>query len=311
MKLQTLIKQYLDYRTSLGWRACTESGYLGGFGRFVGADADVSDVRLEHVQAFLAGTGSLTSTWHTKYTTLRSFYRYAVSRGYAATAPLPSAVPKRPPRFVPYIYSVEELGRLVRATESVRRRSDCSLSPLTMRTLLILLYGAGLRIQEALNLNATDVDLTDGLLAIRQTKFGKTRLVPVGSQLRQALAAYSRGRVAEGDTPFFPSRNGGRIRREPVEDYFRALCQSEGIQRTDGASRQPRLHDLRHTFAVHRLTSWYRAGADVQNLLPHLSTYLGHVDIQSTQVYLSMTPELLDEAGNRFERYAQNGGRRG
>ena len=87
MNLQLLIKQYFDYRTSLGWRACSESGYLGGFGRFMGADADVAAVRVEHIQAFLAGAGPLTSTWHTKYTILRSFYRYAVSRGYVKARP--------------------------------------------------------------------------------------------------------------------------------------------------------------------------------------------------------------------------------
>ena len=92
-----------------------------------------------------------------------------------------------------------------------------------------------------------------------------------------------------------------------VQEYFRILCNSEGIRRDDGACHQPRLHDLRHTFAVHRLTSWYQQGADVQKLLPHLSTYLGHVDIQSTQVYLTMTPELLDEAGKRFAQYAAEG----
>jgi integrase/recombinase XerD len=153
MNLQLLIKQYLGYRKTLGWRDFSESGYLGGFGRFMGADADLADVSIQHVQAFLAGTGPITSTWHTKHTILRTFYRYAVNRGFVTVSPLPTTVPKRPARFVPYIYSHDELRRLVRSVDSVRRRSDCCLEPITMRTILVLLYGAGLRIQEALDVS--------------------------------------------------------------------------------------------------------------------------------------------------------------
>jgi integrase/recombinase XerD len=274
----------------------------------MGADADLADVSIQHVQAFLAGTGPITSTWHTKHTILPTFYRYAVNRGFVTVSPLPTTVPKRPARFVPYIYSHDELRRLVRSVDSVRRRSDCCLEPITMRTILVLLYGAGLRIQEALDLNGSDVDLNGSRLTIHQTKFSKTRLVPIGSQLRQALTLYAKTRTVESGAPFFTMRDGKRIRREVVQEYFRILCRSEHICRNGGAGQQPRLHDLRHTFAVHRLTSWYQKGEDVQKLLPHLSTYLGHVDIASTQVYLSMTPELLSEAGNQFERYAVEGG---
>ncbi len=309
MNLQLLIRQYLGYRKSLGWRACSEDGYLGGFGRFMGPDADITDVRVEYVYAFLAGNGPITSTWHTKYTMLRSFYRYAVSRGYVAVAPLPTKVPKRPPRFVPYIYAHEELRRLMQAVDSVRRRSDCYLKAITIRTILTLLYGAGLRLQEALGLNDTDVDLDGSLLTIYQSKFGKSRLLPIGPQLKQALSQYAQARTTKPNAPFFTTRTGDRIRSEVVQEYFRILCRSVGICRNGGAGEQPRLHDLRHTFAVHRLTSWYQQGADVQKLLPHLSTYLGHVDIGSTQVYLTMTPELLNEASQRFERYAAKGGR--
>ncbi len=99
-------------------------------------------------------------------------------------------------------------------------------------------------------------------------------------------------------------RTGTRVKKDVVEKCFYRVREQAGVQRFDGASYQPRLHDLRHTFAVHRLTSWYRQGADVQKLLPQLSVYLGHVHLISTQVYLSMTPELLAEANVRFERYS-------
>jgi integrase len=98
-------------------------------------------------------------------------------------------------------------------------------------------------------------------------------------------------------------RTGARVKRPTAEKCFRRMCEQAGVRRADGASYQPRLHDLRHTFAVHRLTSWYRQGANVQQLLAQLSVYLGHVHLAATQVYLSMTPELLHEASVRFDRY--------
>jgi integrase len=166
------------------------------------------------------------------------------------------------------------------------------------------LYGAGLRLQESVNLDRTDVDWKEAVMTIRHTKFAKTRLVPIGPQLLGVLDGYARRSRSQGkDSPFFTTRTGTRLYKELLQDYFVILREHANVCRFDGARYQPRLHDLRHTFAVHRLTSWYQQGADVQKLLPHLSTYLGHVHIQATQVYLTMTPELLHSAGNRFAGY--------
>jgi integrase len=178
-----------------------------------------------------------------------------------------------------------------------------------MRTLVLLLYGTGLRLSEALALDRSDVDLENHLLAVRQTKFYKSRLVPFSVRLGHALAQYVSGRptpapAADTPAPFFTTRSGVRLKQATIQRGFRCLRAHAGIGRRDGARSQPRLHDLRHTFAVHRLTSWYRQGADVQRLLPQLSVYLGHVHLGATQVYLSMTPELLAEANACFARYA-------
>lgn len=303
MNLQQLIEQYITFRKSLGELQRSNGATLRAFGRAIGTNTDIADVRAKQVDAFLAGTGPRTLTWHLKLNVLRPFYRYAVSRGYVTTAPLPTEIPKRPPAFVPYIYSHEDLRRLLKASLSVRP-PQASLEPVTMRTLLLLLYGTGLRIQEALDLNSTDVDLKNSLLTVRQTKFGKTRLVPFGPALSRPLTDYAARHLSAASAPFFTMRSGIRVKRETMEHNHRLLCTRAGVCRTDGARYQPRLHDLRHTFAVHRLTAWYREGADVQKLLPLLSVYLGHVHLQHTQVYLTMTPELLHEAGKRFEHYA-------
>jgi integrase/recombinase XerD len=168
------------------------------------------------------------------------------------------------------------------------------------------LYGAGLRISEALALTAADVDLAARILIIRESKFYKTRLVPIGDDLCLVLIRYATThRRDRGDSPFFLSRRGDAVTRQNAESTFRRLRVRAGIMRNDDNPRhQPRLHDLRHTMAVHRLVSWYRNGADVQRLLPQLSTYLGHVHIAGTQRYLTLTPELLREASARFEHYA-------
>jgi integrase len=289
------------YRQSLGeqWPSYC---HLRGFGRCVGPNVEVANVSPEQVNSFLAGTGPITLSWHIKLSGLRSFYGYAVSRGYVGKAPLPAIVPKRPPTFVPYVYSHDELARLLQAAKSFGRSS---LEPGTLPLILLLLYAAGLRVGELVRLDRADVNLPECLMKVRQSKFGKTRLVPFAPQLQKALLEHHNRHSASGEgAPFFAVRSGGRLKADTLRHYYRILCDQVGISRADGGRYQPRIHDLRHTFAVHRLTSWYRQGADVQKLLPLLSVYLGHVHIRATQVYLSMTPELLEEAGNRFELYA-------
>lgn len=306
MKLQQLIERYIAYRQALGERFHTNASILRSFGRAIGGDA--AAVPVKQVQTFLLGAGSVTSAWHIKHNALVGFYRYALSRGYVAVSPLPTVLPQRPPAFVPYIYRHDEVRRLLQAAESFRSRCT-RLEPVTARTMILLLYGTGLRVREAINLNGTDVDLVDAVLTVRHTKFYKSRLVPFGVQLRDALAQYAADRPPaasepEDTAPFFRMRSGARVSQAALEHRFQRLRERANVHRFDGARYQPRLHDLRHTFAVHRLTSWYRQGANVQQLLPHLSVYLGHSYLCSTQVYLSMTPELLQEAGTRFEQYA-------
>lgn len=178
-----------------------------------------------------------------------------------------------------------------------------------VRALLLLLYGTGMRIGEALRLHCGDVDLGNGILTVRGTKFYKSRLVPLGADVHAHLRVYLAlpGRVDRDDEPLFQSRLHRQVPRQVVEKRFRLLCNLAGVRREERRPYQPRIHDLRHTFAVHRLTEWYRKGDDAQALLPALSTYLGHVELHSTQRYLTMTPELLGEANRRFERYVCGG----
>jgi len=310
MKLRSALRQYIDLKRSLGYRFCSEAVILTAFGKAMGATIELRRVRPASLRTYLDGQGPITRFWERKRTALRGFYRYAMARGWVARSPLPVAIPKMPPPFVPYIFSPAELRKLLEAVATIPPRC---FSRTTLRTLLLLLYGAGLRISEALNLCDLDADLSAGVLTIRCSKFFKTRSVPIAPRLAALLSAYRGRRPSTRNRarrPFFLTRKDTPIRRGAIEGAFRALCRAAGIQRTDGARYQPRLHDLRHTFAVHRLIAAYRKGANVQRLLPLLSTYLGHADLAATQRYLTLTPELAQEAARRFERYAFCGGDR-
>jgi site-specific recombinase XerD len=307
--LSDLVAQYVALQQSMGQGMRNDAAILKFFCRVMG-DVPVTAVATDRVVAFLNGTGPVTLYWHRKHQTLNGFYRFAIARNYVTVSPLPTVLPARPAPFVPYIYSPQQLQGLLDAIASFPNRKH-TLSGDTLRVLLLLLYGAGLRISEALSLTLDDVDLSAAMLTIRDSKFYKTRLVPVGPRLNQELTEYQQKRTPQGLSPqrmFFLTRHGTPVACQLVERAFDRLRSHAGVQRPSGAYPPPRLHDLRHSFAVHRLILWYRQGADVQKLLPRLATYLGHVEIDSTQHYLTMTPDLLREACSRFERYALPGG---
>jgi site-specific recombinase XerD len=309
MNINDLVTHYVAFRRTLGGRFNSTESILRSFCRTVGPRIHLRQIRVKAVAAFLAGTGPVTRAWHAKHSALKGLFRFAVSRGHLNKAPLPTEVPKLPPTVIPYIYSREELRRLLEAIPSCDR-VRFSIEPPTLRAILLLLYGAGLRRGEVLNLSIADVDLPNGLLTIRDGKFFKSRLVPIGCHLTKVLNDYVRWRTATHPSAsavrhFFVGRRGTVIHRCSLQRAFKRLREHIGLRRTDGSRYQPRLHDLRHTFAVHRLTAWYRQGADVQRLVYHLSVYLGHVRLAHTQVYLTMTPELLQQAGTLFERYAR------
>jgi site-specific recombinase XerD len=194
-------------------------------------------------------------------------------------------------------------------TAATGPRSDIDAD--TQRMFVLLLYGAGLRRGEVRRLKVEDVDLSRSLLHIRGTKFFKTRMVPLSAALNTVLKAFivkhcsrcSRG----GEDVLFCKRDGTPLTDSAIGAAFRRLRTVADIKRDGGARNQPRLHDLRHSAAVHRVTSWYQLGADLNDLLPKLATYLGHKDLSGTQRYLTMTEELLAEASRRFEAFAQGG----
>jgi site-specific recombinase XerD len=313
MTLRETIEQYILWRQAHGAKFTTARNLLRQFLRHADGDAECDAVTMAQVLAFLAGEGPVTRHRENKNYALTGFWRYAISRGYAHCSPLPDNEPRSPLRAPPYIYARDELQRLFDSTAvEISRRGARQLDAVTFRTLLLLLYGAGLRFSEATGLTRADVDLSEAILTIRDTKFHKSRLVPVGPQLTAVLANYISVRpgdgLAQGEAAFLlANRDGTRLSSSTVQTAFETLRRIAGVHGAEVGRQIPRLHDLRHSFAVHSLTAWYRQGADVQRLLPVLSTYLGHSDLEGTKVYLSMTPELLQQASLRFARYADGG----
>ena len=212
--------------------------------------------------------------------------------------------PARLPQRKPHVYSIEELKTLLRAALALSTRRWW-LRPQTIYTLICLLYGAGLRIGEACRLTLGDVDLVERSLQVCDTKFFKTRIVPFSKTVSDSLTAYLRQRdsIASCDSsaPFFVNRLLRPLSTVKTSWLFHRMVRATGIAAGRG-EREPRLHDLRRTFAVHRLIRWYREGADIGCKLPLLATYLGHSTERATDVYLTATAELLGEASGRFER---------
>lgn len=311
MKLKTLIDEYVSYRKSLGEKFDSNASLLRTFCIWSGKNAKLSQVSRRKLIEFLYGDGPVTSYWFLKHSVLKGLFAYAINRGYINKSPLPAELPKKPMPFLPYIYSSDELKKLLQTALKVK--TQCQNDPYTIRMILLLLYATGLRPVEALTLKNADVDLVDNVLVIRNAKNYKSRLVPFSFQLSEIIGDYIKWRRKKGyslakESPFFSLGDDEQfIKRKKLEDIFKRIRIKAEIKRPIGENVQPRLMDFRHTFAVHHLTEWYRQQANVQQLLPLLSIYMGHSRLSSTSTYLTCTSQLLYEASERFEKYIYGG----
>ena len=235
---------------------------------------------------------------------VRGFARHLLATQPNTQIPSPQLLPARVTRAKPYLYTQQEIQSLMAAAKELSPRNG--LPGFSYYCLFGLLAATGLRISEALALTRDDVDLEEGVLTIRGTKFGKSRLAPIHSSTRDMLMRYARQRDAvlgEPRSPYFlVAKHGGRLWGPTVRVAFYQLSRQIGL-RAASDRRGPRLHDFRHRFAVETILRWYRAGENVETHLPALSTYLGHCNVQDTYWYLSACPELMDTAVRRLERH--------
>ncbi|MBV9278442.1 MAG: tyrosine-type recombinase/integrase, partial [Chloroflexi bacterium] len=238
-----------------------------------------------------------------------SLLDWAVGQQLLAASPLRTRRRRATAERIPFVFDTDQARRLLQAAASLPDRSMAPQRGATYRTIFALCYGLGLRAGEACGLRRGDVDLDRGLLVVRGGKFGKSRLVPFGPRIGELLAEQVARRAATGPAleagaPLFSFDGRRCVHPGTASQAFHHLVATLDLPVADGVA-PPRLHDLRHSFAVGRLLRWYRDGADPATRLHQLSTFLGHVDPASTAVYLRMTPALLDAANRRFEDFAR------
>ncbi|MGZ8801502.1 MAG: tyrosine-type recombinase/integrase [Mycobacterium sp.] len=296
--LQQELSDYLQLRHSLGHELAEAGWLLPDFVRYLDAH-DYPTVTIEAALAWAqhSSTGTVTTVGPRRMTAARGFARYLSGTDPRTEVPPLGLMPHRQRWRRPFIYATTDIDAILSQARSI-------VSPLraaTYDTLIGLLASSGLRIGEAIKLDRDDIDWAAGVLLIRESKFGKSRLVPLHTSTMQALTDHARLRDELQRRPkepsFFVSLTRNRLSYAVVSQTFRQLINNAGIGA--GAPCAPRLHDLRHTFAVRTLLGWYRAGEDVQAKIPSLSTYLGHREPASTYWYLSAAPELLALAAAR------------
>jgi integrase len=229
----------------------------------------------------------------------RGFARHMAGLDLRTEVPPLGLIPSRKRWRAPFIYSPADIAALMDAARGLRFR----LPAVTQETLIGLLAATGMRVGEAIRLDRGDIDWADGMLMIRESKFGKSRQVPVLASTIAALDHYAQLRDELCPRPatasFFVSIRGTRLIYQVAQEIFRRLCDTTGVGAN--AATRPTIHGLRHSFAVSTLLAWYRSGEDVEARLPILSTYLGHRDPRSSYWYLSAAPELLALAADRLQ----------
>lgn len=298
-----LIEQFIQEKRACGYTYVTESDTLRRLDRFLLEHA-LAEVALPKVavERWIAKQAHESATTHrARIGLVRRFAAFVVRQGYPAYIPDAHLAPIGRSSFVPRIFTHDEIRRLLTAADHIRPDPRSPLRWRILPELFRVLYGCGLRVGEALRLRVGEVDLVAGILTIRQSKFRKDRLVPLTPALAQRLRQYAHD-VGDrhADAIFFPAPHTGAYHRETIYKAFRQLLWECRIPH-GGRGRGPRLHDVRHTYAVHRLARWYREGADLNAKLPVLATYMGHQSIHGTQRYLQLTAELFPDLSARLE----------
>lgn len=301
-KLRKALEEYLAMRRALGFKLRVTGRLLHRFVEF-GAKKKGSYITTKlalewatqpkHVQP---------AQWANRLRMVRDFAKYQSAIDPRTEIPPEDLLPYRYRRKPPYVYTDAEIGMMIRSAKKLP--SPRGLRAPTLSTLLGLLAVTGMRLSEPIHLDRKDVDLKNGILTIRKTKFGKSRLVPVHASTRKKLREYAHLRdklcLQPVSPSFFVSERGTRLTDWTVQRWFVILSHQIGL-RSPGDSYGPRLHDLRHHFAIKTLVNGYRSGCDVENIIPTLTTYLGHGHYSDTYWYISATPELLQLAALRLE----------
>jgi integrase len=298
--LRDVAADYLRMRRALGYKLEIQGLLLDGFISYL-EDLSANTVTIENAVAWATlPAGADPSYWAGRLSVARQFARHLQTLDPACEVPPAQLLPYRSRRAIPYLYAPQEITALLDAAGKLQP----PLLAANYQTLIGLLSVTGLRLGEAIRLDRADVDDRHELLRILDSKFGKSREVVLHNSTMRALDAYGRLRDQRFPQPrceaFLVSLRGTRLRKNCIHHMFARLVQAAGLKPRSPGCR-PRLHDLRHGFAVRTLLEWYRDGLDVQARLPLLSTYMGHVNPASTFWYLTAAPELLALVADRLD----------
>jgi site-specific recombinase XerD len=310
--LAAAINAFVAHKRALARKYDAEAKTLALFARCLAAEGitEVAAVTPRVIEAFLASRPRTTPrSFNHLLCVLRVFFEWSVDFEMCPTSPVHVRPRRQTRQRLPFLFDLPLAQRLVSAAATLPDQGGAVLRGATYATAFAVLYGVGLRVGELARLTRADLDLQRQLFVIRETKFGKSRLVPVGPRLLHRVMAYlaqrerTVGHPLAPDAPLFALRCGRAMHPGTVSQTFHHLVTQLGFLHGDSGV-PPRLHDLRHSFAVGTLLQWYRTGDNPAAKLWHLSTFLGHVDLASTAVYLTITPELLEAANARFAQLA-------
>ncbi|MGW3199154.1 tyrosine-type recombinase/integrase [Streptomyces sp. NPDC001118] len=303
--LRRSLADYLSIRRAMGFKLERAEHLLGQFLDYL-AHQHTQTVTTEHALAWATAPGAA-AWWHAlRMSAVRPFAVYLHALDASHQVPQPGLISHGSHRATPYLYSDTDIHALLQAAS---RHPGRKTTALTYPVLIGLLATTGMRISEALALDTSDFDAERGILTVRDTKFGKSRLLPLHATTTAALGQYLEASRRQGPVPrtdaLFLSITGTRLHYDRVSKTFRRMTRDAGLAPRSATCR-PRVHDLRHSFAVATLLEGYRRGEDMRTLIPRLSTYLGHTDPKHSYWYLSAAPELLALAGDRLESYLED-----
>lgn len=304
--IRKAVEDYLALRRGLGFKLYQEGLWLEQLVSFLESRRSRRITTALALEWATQPAHAQPSYWAHRLSVARGFAQYRAASDAQSEVPPLGLLPCRYQRKPPYIYTDSEIDHLLHV--AARLPSQSGLRPRTYTTLLSLLIVTGMRISEVVGLNREDFAPAAAVLTVRRTKFGKSRLIPVHASTCRAIERYSsaRDRIFPrlASTSLLVGERGQRLTINVVEQTFVKLSRQAGL-RSPSDRRGPRLHDLRHRFAVHTLLRWYRSGVDVERHLPELSTYLGHSHPTDTYWYLSAVPELMRLVVTRLERHSR------
>ena len=303
----SLVQDYLDERRRLGFALAVPGALLLGFARSADRAGHRGPLTVQIMMGWVQGEARRAdpATWARRMAILRPFARHRAQVEPGTEIPCADVFGHKRRRPTPHIYTAAEVADLLVAAR--RLPPAGTLRPLTYEMFFGLVAATGLRLSEALHLQCADFNVGGGMLTVRQTKFCKSRLVPLhpttAAALAQYLAARQRSAPAAPDAPLFVSPSGAALVKRTVHGIFVRLRTELGWA-ARGTLPAPRIHDLRHSFVCRRVALWHETGADIDNAMLALSTYIGHAKVSDTYWYLTAVPELMAVAAKRFELFA-------